>query len=176
MACARLTPSNTKTVRSQKHLRMQCGCASLEPRMSGNLKTLRCSSRRPLRDALLPRFRELLQVYLAKHAHHMTPQRYAACHAAATQVALHGPPPNRQARLAYRRWKKWRARKQMIEEYGDPAAPNPRGLKFEKQGTAFRKKLTAWPEKKWEGLSRKVSPFCFHLLRPRISRNSFSTS
>jgi hypothetical protein len=95
--------------------------------MSGNLQTLRSSSHRPLPDALVPRFRELLQRYLAKHAYHMTPQIYAGCHAAATRVVLHGNPPNRQARLAYRRWKKWRARKQMIEEYGDPTASNPRG-------------------------------------------------
>jgi hypothetical protein len=105
-------------------------CQSRTALMSGNLKTLRASSHPPVPDELVPRRKELLERYLAKHAHHMTPQRYAGCHAAAVRVALHGPPPNRQARLAYRRWKKWRARKQMIAEYGDPASPNPTGSRF----------------------------------------------
>lgn len=93
--------------------------------MSGNLKTLRASSHPRVPDELLPLREELLHRYLAKHAHHMTPQRRAGCHAAAVRVALQGPPPNRQARQAFRRWKKWRARKRMLKDYGDPAAPNP---------------------------------------------------
>lgn len=104
-------------------------CQSRTALMSGNLKTLRASSHPRLPDELVPCFKELLHRYLEKHAHHMTPQRYAACHAAAIRVALHGPPPNRQARLAYRRWKKWRASKRTIEEYGDPTSRNPVGTR-----------------------------------------------
>lgn len=35
-------------------------------------------------------------------------------------------PEGKVVLMAYRRWKKWRARKRMIEEYGDPTAPSPR--------------------------------------------------
>src|SRR6516225_2434557 len=53
------------------------------------------------------------------------PWRFAAYVAAAIRTALHGPPPSYNQRLAFRRWKKRRARLQAIEKYGDPAAPTP---------------------------------------------------
>lgn len=76
------------------------------------------------------RARAALSYYLtrARDRHLSVPSwRYALMCAAATRQAIHGNPPSYNQRLAYRRWKKCRARKRMIDEYGDPASPNPSG-------------------------------------------------
>jgi hypothetical protein len=84
-----------------------------------------------LRGEVRDRALILLAVYMARAHVRCGPvlPRWlkAALCAAASRVAQHGPPPNYNQRLAYRRWKRCRARKRMIEEYGDPAAPNPTG-------------------------------------------------
>jgi len=72
--------------------------------------------------------RVLLADYLLKHADRLpNAQLYAALCAAASRVAQHGPPPDRWQRLGYRTAKRNKARKRMIEDYGDPAAPIPVG-------------------------------------------------
>jgi hypothetical protein len=48
---------------------------------------------------------------------------------ASVRQAIHGDPPSYNQRLGYRSWKKRRARQRIIEEYGDPAAPNPTALR-----------------------------------------------
>jgi hypothetical protein len=63
-----------------------------------------------------------------QHASRMRPPLYAALCAAGSRVAQHGP-HRTGTRLAYRRWKKRRARQRMIEEYGDPTAPESEGLR-----------------------------------------------
>ena len=45
--------------------------------------------------------------------------------AAANRVAMHGNPPNRQARLAYRMHRKRRERIAMLALYGDPTRDVP---------------------------------------------------
>lgn len=89
-------------------------------------------SRRPALFAHLApdvqrRARAALNYYLARARDRhqaMPPWRYALMCATAARQAVHGSPPNYNQRLAYRRWKKWRERKRVIAEYGDPAAPH----------------------------------------------------
>ena len=73
---------------------------------------------------------ELLICYMARpknSARLPNARLYASLCAAASRVAQHGPPPNRWQRLGYRTAKRNRARKQLMAEYGDPAASNPTG-------------------------------------------------
>lgn len=104
--------------------------------------TKRASSQSPSRRAapfahLAPeaqvRARAALSYYLARarDRHLSVPSwRYALMCATATRQAIYGNPPKYNQRLAYRKWKKWRARKLMVAEYGDPASPNPRGSRL----------------------------------------------
>ena len=55
-----------------------------------------------------------------QHRDRLTAPLVAALRAAANRYAKHGNPPNRNQRLAYRRWKKQRKRELAIAIYGDP--------------------------------------------------------
>jgi hypothetical protein len=94
--------------------------------MANELSSLRTHKRHQSRfEHLAPDIRELaeqlLSMYLARAGNYLPSWRYAAFVAAASRVAQHGPPPNYNQRLAYRRWKKQRRREAMLREYGDPA-------------------------------------------------------
>jgi hypothetical protein len=101
--------------------------------------TKRASAQPPSRRAppfadlapeLQVRARAALSYYLARARDRhqaVPPWRYALMCATAVRQAIHGNPPSYNQRLAYRSWKKRRARQRMIEEYGDPSAANPVG-------------------------------------------------
>jgi hypothetical protein len=94
--------------------------------MANELSSLRTHKRHQSRfEHLAPEIRELAQqllsTYLARAGGNLPSWYYASLCAAASRVAQHGPPPNPQQRLAYRRWKKQRRREAMLREYGDPA-------------------------------------------------------
>jgi hypothetical protein len=69
-----------------------------------------------------------------QHASRLTRSLKASLRAAANSVARHGLPPNRNQRLAYRRWKKQRARELAIAIYGDPNALSTQELIYRELG------------------------------------------
>jgi hypothetical protein len=93
--------------------------------MSSNKATLRSprrsqgltASEQILSDALYQEYCSRPQ-----HVNRLTRSLKASLRAAANSVAKHGLPPNRNQRLAYRRWKKQRKRELAIAIYGDPNA------------------------------------------------------
>jgi hypothetical protein len=137
MACAQVIPSSPVAPAHQNRLLTVANlCQSRTVVMSGNLSTLRTHARHKSRfEHLAPAIQDQAERLLARYLlRHPNPTRWqlAALVAAASRVAQHGPPPNKQARLAYRRWKKWRVREQMTAKYGDPAASNSLGSRSRK--------------------------------------------
>ena len=70
---------------------------------------------------------ELFKEYCSRpqHVSRMTRLLRSSLLAAARRVAIHGNPPNRQARLAYRMHRKKRERIAMLALYGDPTRDVP---------------------------------------------------